>query len=177
MFKKNNFEITRCRPQKIWSLDQVKNYLRVSHTYDDDLIKSLTETAINVAENFTSLCLLSREITFVSNLEEEKFALKYSPIRKLVSVSLGKANLSFALANDQYYMDFERSSLYLQRPISNNELTVKYIAGFKASAIPCSIKQGILLHVCEMYDREGESTSILSNESKNLYLPYKKIRV
>lgn len=34
MFKKNNFQITKIFPQEVWSLEQVKNYMRVEANYD-----------------------------------------------------------------------------------------------------------------------------------------------
>ncbi|RYE05671.1 MAG: phage gp6-like head-tail connector protein [Rickettsiaceae bacterium] len=177
MFKKNSFEVTKYKAQKIWSIEQVKNYLRVSHSYDDDLIKNLIAAAISTAESFTGFCLIAREITFISNLNKMKFELEYSPIKKLVSIHTQRNSDLFELNDNQYYVDLKRSLFYLKEPLYQQELMLKYIAGFKASEIPASVKQGILLHTCEMYDREGESNSVLSNENKNLYLPYKKIRI
>ncbi|HJD61875.1 MAG TPA: head-tail connector protein [Rickettsia endosymbiont of Columbicola hoogstraali] len=68
MPQKNNFQSTKIFPQEVWSLEQVKNYMRVEENYDDDLILGLIDAAITAAENFTKLNFIYKQIKFDCNI-------------------------------------------------------------------------------------------------------------
>ncbi|WP_375329738.1 head-tail connector protein [Candidatus Tisiphia endosymbiont of Nemotelus uliginosus] len=87
MYKKNTFRIIELIPQAIWSLVEVKNYMRIEGDYDDDLISSLIDAAIMAAENFTKLTIITRRVEFVCNIKnQQNFQLKYQPIKELVKI-------------------------------------------------------------------------------------------
>lgn len=50
-----NYVVLNIKKVEIWPLEEVKNYLRISHEYDDKLINNLIATSIDVAELFTGL--------------------------------------------------------------------------------------------------------------------------
>jgi len=178
MLKKNTFEIIELIPQKIWSLEAVKNYMRIDGKYDDELISSLIDAALINAENFTKLTISSRRIKFICNVSHQQhFYLKYRPIKELIEVKLNYLGKENKLTNEQYHADHNLSVLHLDQKLEGSELNVEYIAGFGEGKVPPSIKHGILLHITEMYDREGTEGISLSQEIKNLYLPYRQIRV
>lgn len=180
MFKKNYCKITNVETQKLWSIDAVKTYLRISHDYDDELINSLIEGAISAAEHFTSLTLLTKEVEFCCNISYiNSFALKYTPVSVLVRISVKNNHIVTNLETDKdYYLDLDRCIIKLKMPLTNvQELVGYYIAGFNEHSIPAAIKHGILLHIAEMYDREDGPISSLSPEIKNLYLSYKRIKL
>jgi len=54
---------------------------------------------------------------------------------------------------------------------------MEYIAGFDENNIPPSIKHGILLHIAEMYDRQEQTSDYIPIEIKNLYLPYRQLKL
>ena len=47
------YKILAIEKPEIWSLDEIKNYLRVTHDYDNNLITNLLNASIMMAENFT----------------------------------------------------------------------------------------------------------------------------
>ncbi|HJD55614.1 MAG TPA: head-tail connector protein [Rickettsia endosymbiont of Pyrocoelia pectoralis] len=176
MFKKHNFQIIHTFPQEIWSLEQVKNYMRVEASYDDDLITGLIDAAITAAENFTKLNFISKQVRFVCNIEGKKeFLLKYQPLLKILTVTKKSRDMEVNLNLDDYIVD--QNVLTLTKTLDNQELTVDYISGYDKDNIPHAIKHGIMLHVAEMYDRQATSCIGLSKEVKNLYLPYRDIRI
>ncbi|WP_425360223.1 MULTISPECIES: head-tail connector protein [unclassified Candidatus Tisiphia] len=178
MYKKNTFRITELMPQAIWTLVEVKNYMRIEGDYDDDLISSLIDAAIMAAENFTKLTIITRRVEFVCNIKnQQNFQLKYQPIKELVKITLTNNSQSMKLQSDQYYLDHDRSLLCLNKKLENYQLMVEYIVGYDKMHIPASIKHGILMHIAEMYDRERQNATSLSTEIKNLYLAYRQLRI
>ncbi len=82
-------KVIEAQHQKIWSLEEVKNYLRVSHSYDDKLIGSLVETAVSAAENFTNLSLAIKHVELTCRLNGRGVApLKHSPVIEITKVSM-----------------------------------------------------------------------------------------
>lgn len=176
MFKKNNFQIIKTFPQEVWSLEQVKNYMRVEASYDDDLIVGLIDAAITAAENFTKLNFISKQIKFICNISGKgKFSLKYNPIFKILKITKKFKNRENDLTADDYMI--EQDILTLSKALNNEELTVEYISGYDKNNIPHAIKHGIMLHIAEMYDRQATNCIGLSKEVKNLYLPYRNIQI
>ncbi|WP_342278462.1 head-tail connector protein [Candidatus Tisiphia endosymbiont of Myopa tessellatipennis] len=89
MHKENIFKVIELIPQTIWTLVEVKNYMRIEGNYDDDLINSLINAAIMAAENFTKLTIITRRIEFICNIKnQQNFQLKYQPIKELVKITL-----------------------------------------------------------------------------------------
>ena len=179
MFKKDIFTIIESFPQKLWSLIEVKNYLRISHSYDDNLISSLIDAAIIAAENFTGLMLMLRSVNFICNSKnKQSFLLKYKPINKVGKITIEDDKKKQDLKDEEYYIDFDNYSLHLSKPLSMELLIVEYIVGFDELNVPKSIKHGILLHISEMYDRQEQTNGyIFSTEIKNLYSPYRQLRI
>ncbi|ABV79570.1 hypothetical protein A3306_03615 [Rickettsia bellii] len=176
MFKKNNFQITKIFPQEVWSLEQVKNYMRVEANYDDDLILGLIDAAITAAENFTKLNFISKQIKFVCNIYgKREFLLKYNPVLRILKVTKKFKDQENEITLDDYVID--QNILALTKSLNNEELTVEYISGYDKDNIPHAIKHGIMLHIAEMYDRQAQNCVGLSKEVKNLYLPYRNIRM
>lgn len=176
MPQKNNFQIIEIFPQEIWSLGQVKNYMRVEANYDDDLILGLIDTAITAAENFTKLNFISKQIKFVCNIYgKREFLLKYNPVLRILKVIKKFKDQENELTLDDYVID--QNILALTKFLNNEDLTVEYVSGYDKDNIPHTIKHGIMLHIAEMYDRQAQNCIGLSKEVKNLYLPYRNIRM
>lgn len=49
------YKILSVEEREIWPLEEVKNYLRVSHKNDDKLIANLISSAVITAEQFLAL--------------------------------------------------------------------------------------------------------------------------
>lgn len=178
MFQKHEFKILQIMEQHLWSLAEVKNYLRLSHNYDDSLLEDIIKAAVTAAEDFIGLSILAKEIRFTSNLKyRQKFTLKYRPLLNITKMTLRYIEREEELQPEQYYVNNDRCIVNLVRPLIGEELIMEYIAGFDEKEIPPSIKHGILLHIAEMYDREQVINELLPAEVRNLYLPYRQLKV
>lgn len=150
--------------------------MRVEANYDDDLILGLIDAAITAAENFTKLNFISKQIKFVCNIYgKREFLLKYNPVLRILKVIKKFKDQENELTLDNYVID--QNILALTKSLNNEELTVEYISGYDKDNIPHAIKHGIMLHIAEMYDRQAQNCLGLSKEVKNLYLPYRNIRM
>ncbi|WP_395477202.1 head-tail connector protein [Rickettsia endosymbiont of Pantilius tunicatus] len=150
--------------------------MRVEANYDDDLILGLIDAAITAAENFTKLNFISKQIKFVCNIYgKREFLLKYNPVFRILKVTKKFKDQENELTLDDHIID--QNILALTKSLNNEDLTVEYISGYDKDNIPHAIKHGIMLHIAEMYDRQAQNCIGLSKEVKNLYLPYRNIRM
>lgn len=176
MQNKNIINILETLSQEYFSLETVKNYLRVSDDYDNELISSLIDTAIIMAENFTNLVLLTRIIEHIShNSNGQMINLNYQPIQKILEIKIQDKNKEIILDNNVYQLN--TAGIYFDPGLFFKKIIIKYISGIKPSLIPAPLKYGILLHIGELYERENSNESSISSLVKNLYLPYRKVRI
>ncbi len=178
MHKKDTYKTITLLSQQVWTLADVKSYMRIEDSYDDILIKGLIEAAIVAAENFTKLSIIARQMEFTGHINHRKeFDLRYKPILEIEKIVIISGEKKIELQKEQYSVHCDHAILYFNQRIEDCKLMVQYLAGYEKNSIPQSIKHGILLHVAEMYDRERHDATALSTEIKNLYLPYRQLKV
>lgn len=169
------FEIKQSKflEEQLITLAEAKAFLRVTTKQDDELITSQLLASMNFAENYLRLDLHRREIVanVIGNSIRE-FKIKSSPLYKLIHIrDLSLPNLILKQGDDY---ELEDSKVIFKTHPSIKGLEVRYISGYKA--LPHSIKQGILIYLGLLYDRE-----IINNESLEtvffLLNPYRVIRI
>lgn len=176
MASKVIYQISYTKKQEIWSIEEVKNYLRVSHDYDDKMISSLIDAAISEAENFTGLTLKEKKITILITSAQQVIKLKYFPLFRILSIYQHN-NLEEDIKNQIGYVDVERARILLDKKFIGENLQVEYLSGYGDEIpIPRTISHGILLRVAAMYDR-ADDYGIIDKEIKNLYLPFRPFKI
>lgn len=159
----------------IWSVEEIKNYLRISHDYDDALITSLSEAAIEYAENFTGEFINKRKIScFVSGANKiirlnPTYNINLISVHKVIKEDKENISDSFGDFNIQNF-SMSLSELYI-----NQDIEILYNCGF-AGAVPKALKLGMLKHISAMYEL-NESALDPVDEIRNLYLPYRKLKI
>jgi len=83
-----SYTILSVEKREIWSLGEVKNYLRVSHTNDDKLITNLISSAVITAEQFLALSFCIKKVTCLIDKTPTYLRLKYIPVTSLTKVFL-----------------------------------------------------------------------------------------
>lgn len=159
---------------EIWPLDEVKNYLRISHDYDDKLIVSLIDTAIDSAELFTGLSLRTKQIFCKLNHAMKFIRLKYLPILEIEEIILAGKAESNDVTSEFGDITTNTERLNIPDQYLGKNLEIKYQAGY--SEVPRPIRQGILMHIAAMYEN-SEDAVILSPQIKDLYAPYRMIKI
>jgi uncharacterized phiE125 gp8 family phage protein len=169
-----SYKILSTAPQDVLKIEAVKNYLRISHDYDDLWLKDLIDAAIDSAENFLRIKLLSSicEMKF-SKINYGVVKLYGHPIAKIIEVyGRDRSGVDHQLLHHS----FKDDELQFECGGGFNDLTDKYMVGYiNQQDIPAAIG-GIMLHVAEMYDNHG-SIILMSSEVQKLYQPYRKMSI
>jgi len=168
------YKILHIAQQELFRLPEVKNFLRISHDYDDPWVVSLIDSSIEAAENFLRLSLLPRRITMqVNNPNGWHFRLPLAPIAEITALKYHKGEMSQDVAK----YDVSDDILKIGNLPAYEHITVEYVAGYiDQRSIPSAIKQGIMLHTAQNYDSHGTDVA-LSDEVQKLYQPYRRMRV
>jgi uncharacterized phiE125 gp8 family phage protein len=159
------------------TLSQAKQYLRVEHVHDDEMINEMIEIVAEAAENYLCLQLLESKwkLTIYDNLPS-LVKLPYGPVTKIESFKLHKQNQEISYLGEQHFiLDKFTEHLLIRRNYSMEKAEIIYHAGYKAEVLPKTIKQGMLEHLSKIYDlRGGDQAMPIS--AKSLYQAHKRVR-
>jgi hypothetical protein len=148
--------------EKIITLEEVKNFLRVTSDLDDQLIITLIQSALEQIEGYIGQNLL--EDIYSEELQnQEIISPKYQPCLEVLSVKEGDKNLNYLIENDQIIL--------LDRP--KGKIKIDYRAGlFKEKFIPSSIKH-LLLQLVQAFYQDPKANSLTILKNFNLFKKYK----
>jgi uncharacterized phiE125 gp8 family phage protein len=169
-----NYFVKDIKVEEIWPLEEVKNYLRISHEYDDILIQSLIESATESAENFTGLSINHRHIECKIQSAKSDFTLKYLPILSIDEVYILERDKKKKITDTFGYVNNTINRIYFNDDYVDQDIEIKYIAGHKK--IPRTITHAILMHVVLMYEHSENGTN-LNSQILDLYLPHRIIKI
>jgi len=170
------YKILEINRETIWSVAAIKNYLRISHEYDDELIAGLVAAAIEYAENFIGDFIHKREVScFVSKATKTTRFNKFSEI-DLISVHQIEGENRNNISDDFGEFEDETLSLTIKDQYIGKNLEIKYNSGYGAASIPSALKLGLLKHISAMYEL-NESALDPVDEIRNIYLPYRKFKI
>ena len=180
------WKVTTAPAKEIWTLSEVKNYLKVDTSADDTLITTLLQSAREVAERYLNQALITQTIT-------EKLDRLNSPVLYL-SVSPVIAVSSFQYADSQNTTQTYNSSNYIvdtfEKPArlsvaygktwptlygNINDVTITYTAGYgtEPSGVPMQIRQAVLMMVADGYDNREDYVKKLPTASEYLLDQYR----
>jgi uncharacterized phiE125 gp8 family phage protein len=167
-------KIIHVADQELFRLPEIKNFLRISHDYDDAWLPNILQGSIEAAENFLRLTLLARRVEIrAENIRQSKFILPLRPIAEILEIKAHKGEVVTDIRN---YKLSDETIKFSNLP-AYDYITIIYNSGYlDQSKIPSAIKQGILLHVAEIYDSHGANAA-LSDEVRKLYQPHRKMVV
>ncbi|MBP7190058.1 MAG: phage head-tail connector protein [Rickettsiaceae bacterium] len=169
-------KILNIAQQEFLRLEDIKNYLRISHDYDDIWLLELINSAIEASENFLRKHIIARTIeSKFYTITNYSLELPFSPVFHIDRVVTSYAGQNIICSPENYILNDQL--LKFQKLSRFEYITVIHKSGYEdQSLIPAAIKQGIMLHVAQMYDSHGTSSAI-SAEVGKLYQPYRKMRV
>ncbi len=180
------WKVTTPPAKEVWTLSEVKNYLKVDISADDTLITTLLQSAREVAERYLNQALITQTIT-------EKLDRLNSPVLYL-SVSPVIAVSSFQYADSQNTTQTYNSSNYVvdtfEKPArlsvaygktwptlygNINDVTITYTAGYSTepSGVPMQIRQAVLMMVADGYDNREDYIKKLPTASEYLLDQYR----
>lgn len=157
----------------------VKNYLRVDHEFDDEYIRELIDTAVEVAENYLSIILRESKWKVILNSGSlpERLKLNRYIINKIDFIKITKNNDDvFYLNKNQFFFDSTKREIFFNLKINIKKCEIDVSSGYNSVTLPKPLKQGMLEHIAQMYDLRGQNHG-LSLSVKSLYQPYKNVRI
>jgi hypothetical protein len=143
-------------------LKELKHFLRINGEHDDMLLRSLTKTAIQFAENFLETEILKKEIkaTFVF---KNKIVLK-KPILEIISVKHGNEDISFKTEGKYLIPNVKIGS----------EIEIIYISGVEENHLKADLKAALMGHILSLYDLKNGGGKVppfclsIYNQYKNI---------
>ena len=180
------WKVTTAPAKEVWTLSEVKNYLKVDTSADDTLITTLLQSAREVAERYLNQALITQTIT--EKLDRLNNPVIYLSVSPVISVS------SFQYADSQNTTQTYNSSNYIvdtfEKPArlsvaygktwptlygNINDVTITYTAGYNTepSGVPMQIRQAILMMIADSYDNREDYVKKLPTASEYLLDQYR----
>ena len=145
------------------SVQEAKDYMRISNNEEDTLIEELITSARQRLEGFTNRSFGTKTLKVRWNELNGWQELPYSPIQSITSV----------VNDDLTALTYESKGLEVKQVevFSFDGVIVQYVAGF--TTLPKALKEAILKEVSTSYENRenyilADSATILSNEAKAL---------
>ena len=161
------------------TLAEAKLYLRVDNIDEDTLINQIIKTARISAEKYIGKSLITQQwrLSFDKYAPMEVY-LRRGPIQTVDSVKFFDKNSNETiLSSNQYSLSVDNRKLIFEITPLSNSIEINYTAGYGLSAsVPNDIKQGMLIHIAQLYENRPFNTA-LQNRSRDLYFPYKELRL
>jgi uncharacterized phiE125 gp8 family phage protein len=187
-FKKSTmaWKVTTQPATEIFTLQEVKDYLKVDDSTEDTLIATLLQSARQAAERYLNQALITQTIT--EKLDYLRLSTIYLSVSPVISVT------SFQYADSQNTVQTYNASNYIvdnfEKPArlslaygktwptlygNINDVTITYTAGYgsEPSSVPAQIKQAILLMLTDAYDNRQDYVKKLPTASEYLLDQYR----
>lgn len=168
-------EVPTCEPL---TLAEVKEYLRIDHDLEDNLLQNMIATVRASAEGFLKRSLITQKIllTYVQYVPKT-ITLPMGPVQSVeYIISYDTYDEGKILAKDYYTLRNDR--ILLRTEIISVETSIYYKAGYgdNPASIPGSIRQGMLTHINSLYeDRDGVRG--IPEQSISLYNSFRTLRI
>ncbi len=161
------------------TLAELKSYLYIDHSDDDDLLNRMLQAAREAAEQFTRRSFITQtwKLTYDDNVPFH-LDLPNGPVQSITSVVAEAEDTSTVTVNTQAYKLLSNDVLRVEGYVSAHKVHITYVTGYgdDAADVPAPIRQGIAQHVAVML--EGRQVlSELPGSAISLYAPYKKLAV
>ena len=169
---------------EILTLNEVKSYLRISHSDDDVLIKTMMRASREIAESYLGMSVVNKKfkLSFDPRQEFARITFPEAPIREISRVDvIGENKKTFTLDEGYYFLDSSKRHLRVTSALARivrkpKKLEIYYECGFKMSEIRASFKVAGLVHIAAMYENRGIAAE-LPKASKMLYCAYRQVKI
>ena len=180
------WKVTTLPATEIFTLQEVKDYLKVDDSTEDTLISTLLQSARQAAESYLNQALITQTITEkLDRLSNPTIYLSVSPVIAVSSFQYqdGVNSLqTYDAAN--YVVDTflkpGRLSLGYGKTWPTlygniNDVTITYTAGYgtEPSGVPMQIRQAVLMMVADGYDNREDYIKKLPTASEYLLDQYR----
>lgn len=173
------------------TLEEVKNFCKISTSQDDELLAILIKSARESVEKYCCISVAEKAInaTWVTLPDDKLLILPYGPIASVDKVYTidNEGNETLLTVNTDYYVYGDEDLMvkilpvYVTGKYYYSSVRVEYTAGYDCEtteALPAAIKQAIMKQVATDYNYRDDiiegSFGLLTNGVKALLAPYRK---
>ena len=149
----------------IVSLEEVKNYLRVTNNQDDVEIQDAIDNSIDAIERYLSQDILAKERRMFLDTANEDFQLYYAPLSSVAEITVDGTALT---SSDYTLKGIEDPAISLENYPAES-VNVRYFT--KGITDISKLKQGIKSRVAMLYF--GRDSKVMTNWKAYL-APYKR---
>lgn len=180
------WKVTTAPATEIWTVSEVKDYLKVDTSADDTLISTLIQSARQAAESYLNQALITQTITEkLDRLSNPLLYLSVSPVISVSSFQYADSNNSTQTFDaNNYVVDTFNKPARLSLAYGKswptlygniNDVTITYTAGYSTqpSGVPYQIRQAILMMVADSYDNREDYIKKLPTASEYLLDQYR----
>lgn len=184
-----NYRLVTAPASEPLTLTEVKLYLRVDDTTEDDLITSLITTTRSIVEGHTWMPLISQ--TWAMQFDKSELNLLVWNVNKAPLISFSSVtyydadNTLQTLSATQYETDIYGSpARFRLKSVPNvydrmNALQLNFVCGYaNAAAVPTPIKQAMYMIIGHLYENRqtiitGTQVNEIPMSSEYLLQPYR----
>ena len=180
------WKVTTQPATEIFTLQEVKDYLKVDDSTEDTLISTLLQSARQAAESYLNQALITQTITEkYDRLSNPTIYLSVSPVIAVSSFQYKDGvNTTQTYDASNYVVDtfikpgrlaLAYGSTWPTLYGNINDVTITYTAGYgtEPSGVPAQIRQAILLMVTDAYDNRQDYVKRLPTASEYLLDQYR----
>lgn len=148
---------------------EVKNYLKIDFTTDDDLIGDLITGVREAIEEFTGLALVIKTIEYFDSVIESEILLPYPEHDEITEVQLnGVVSTEYTKTGlSQFILKPTVTAIDVTGDLDDEGIYIKYTT---TGNCPKGIKAEILRLIAEKYERRGNTfEGSIADLSENSY--------
>lgn len=187
MFQDNIFytQQTHTAPEVLSLADAKKQVKMEDFTYDDALITTYIEAAIDVAENYTNTSIRERKYKATMFSWKNYLELKRQKVTTIDSIQyLDEDGVTQTLSTDEYeLLPIDKYASVIHFPEfddlpevkddASNAITISFTIGYAANTVPEGMLQGIKLYLTDIYTYRSDRNTKDNTSAKVLLEPYR----
>ena len=140
------------------TLGDVKNYMKVDFSDDDDLITALITAARQVLEEYTGLSFVPKTLTAILDNSCGNIEIPYGPTTTDIDPTLVVDAVTKIAYDPTQIVIVGYTFKEIQSPQVCN-MQISYSAGYATGTLPSALQFAIKAQVFFMYDNRGEKLS------------------
>lgn len=156
------------------TLATAKEWLKVTHDYDDDLITLITDAALSFAENYTGISFRAQTWNVIATANEfyAGILITKNPITVFNSIVVKLDDGSdWTLDADDYYLGIDETRAYVALTNSSvlddaspyyDAVTINFTTN---GGMPDHIENAIKMIISFMYENRGDAPTINNNSA------------
>ncbi len=160
----------------IFELTYIKDFLKITHDYENALLEQLLQTSVSYVENFLRMHITKAIIQTKIEECQKVIILKYPRINHILSVFLDKNNIQEDILDSFGVADYGANKITFAEKCLGQNIYINYQTGFTPDNIPPQIKHGILLHLSKIYE-QPDNTIVIDKQIGELLQPYRIIKI